>query len=129
MTSVKECVFCGMPEDQIVLNEDLIFACLDKYPVSPGHTLIVTKRHVGSWFAASAEERKAIDDAIFKLKERLDVEYEPDGYNIGVNIGRASGQTIDHLHVHLIPRYRGDIDDPWGGVRGVIPEKRLYPKK
>ncbi|MBN1571584.1 MAG: HIT family protein [Deltaproteobacteria bacterium] len=128
MTSVKGCVFCEMPEDKKILREELIFACLDKYPVAPGHTLIVTKRHVANWFEASKEERRAIDNAILALKEMLDREHRPDGYNIGVNIGRASGQTIDHLHVHLIPRYKGDVYDPWGGVRGVIPEKRLYPK-
>lgn len=128
MAAEKECVFCNMPEDKMILSEDLIFACLDRYPVTPGHVLIVTKRHVRDWFEATAEERKAIDEAILRLKKRLDSEYKPDGYNIGINVGRASGQTIDHLHVHLIPRYRGDMDDPWGGVRGVIPEKRLYPK-
>ncbi len=117
-----------MPEDKKIMSDDLVFACLDRYSVSPGHTLIVTNRHVANWFAASTEERRAIDDAIMILKERLDREHNPDGYNIGVNVGRASGQTIDHLHVHLIPRYRGDVDDPWGGVRGVIPGKRLYPK-
>ena len=117
-----------MPRENIILSKESIFACFDIYPVSPGHTLVVTKRHIESWFETTAEERRAIDDAIFELKDMLDAKFIPDGYNIGVNIGRDAGQTIDHLHVHLIPRYRGDMDDPWGGVRGVIPDKRLYPK-
>jgi diadenosine tetraphosphate (Ap4A) HIT family hydrolase len=124
-----DCVFCEMPRENIIFSKGPIFACFDIYPVSPGHTLIITERHIGSWFETTAEERKAIDDAIFELKDMLDTRFSPDGYNIGVNIGRDAGQTIDHLHVHLIPRYREDMEDPWGGVRGVIPDKRMYPKK
>jgi len=117
-----ECPFCPMPPPYF-LNE-LAAVIFDVNPVNRGHCLIVTKRHVAHFFDASAEERVAVFDLLDQAKHRLDEQLHPDGYNIGVNVGEAAGQTVRHLHVHLIPRYRGDIPDPRGGVRGVIPDKR-----
>ncbi|HKK30159.1 MAG TPA: HIT family protein, partial [Alphaproteobacteria bacterium] len=98
----------------------------DRYPVSPGHALLVPRRHVAGWFDASQEEQQALVAALEAAKRKIEKEHRPDGYNIGVNIGEAAGQTVDHLHVHLIPRYQGDIADPRGGVRHVIPAKAGY---
>ena len=118
------CVFCTI--NDIVLENDLAIAFYDKYPVNKGHLLIIPKRHVEQYFDLTDQERKAIDQLLFKGKKLLDGEYHPDGYNIGVNCGEAAGQTIFHVHVHLIPRFKGDMEDPRGGVRGVIPEKQIY---
>ena len=118
------CPFCS--PDQIIAENDLTYAIYDRYPVNPGHLLIIVKRHVAGFFETSAAERLAIDKLIVECKNLLDTKYSPDGYNIGINCGSAAGQTIFHVHVHLIPRYFGDLEDPSGGVRGVIPEKRRY---
>jgi len=95
--------------------------------VSEGHLLIVPRRHVPTWFDASTEERAAITAAIDQGRELLASRHHPDGFNIGINVGEAAGQTVFHLHVHLIPRYSGDVPDPRGGVRHVIPGKGRYP--
>lgn len=120
----SKCIFCN--QEEIILENELAWARYDKYPVSPGHLLIITKRHVADFFDITTDERKALNDLLEEAKKKLDREYSPDGYNIGVNCGAAAGQTIMHLHIHLIPRYQGDIDNPRGGVRGVIPDKRIY---
>ncbi|NLX01724.1 MAG: HIT family protein [Syntrophomonadaceae bacterium] len=120
----SKCIFCN--QEEIILDNELAWARYDKYPVSPGHLLIITKRHVADFFDTTIEERRALNSLLEECKKMLDREYSPDGYNIGVNCGTAAGQTIMHLHIHLIPRYQGDIDNPRGGVRGVIPEKRIY---
>lgn len=120
----SKCIFCN--QEEIILKNELAWARYDKYPVSPGHLLIITKRHVADFFDTTIEERRALNDLLEECKKMLDREYSPDGYNIGVNCGTAAGQTIMHLHIHLIPRFRGDIDNPRGGVRGVIPDKRIY---
>lgn len=122
-----DCPFCGDPE--IVIKNDLAFAHFDSYPVNPGHCLVITRRHVGEYFQATAEEKAAIWALVDEMKTVVDREYHPDGYNIGVNIGKAAGQSIPHLHIHLIPRYTGDMEDPRGGVRGVIPDKQKYVRK
>ena len=118
------CPFCLINEYEI--ENEVAFAIFDKYPVNKGHLLIIPKRHVEQYFDLTSEERQAIDDLLFKGKELLDQQYQPDGYNVGINCGEVAGQTIFHVHVHLIPRYKGDIEEPRGGVRGVIPEKRMY---
>jgi len=118
------CPFCDYPET--VFENDLALALYDRHPVTPGHMLIVPKRHCADFFEVTGEERRAIADLIDRCKRHLDREFHPDGYNIGINCGEAAGQTVFHLHVHLIPRYRGDVQDPRGGVRGVIPDKRVY---
>jgi diadenosine tetraphosphate (Ap4A) HIT family hydrolase len=120
------CPFCEIPKNIIIKENDLSIAVYDKYPVNKGHILIITKRHVIDYFDASEEEKSSLFNLMEKCKKFLDKEYKPDGYNIGLNCGTDAGQTIMHLHLHLIPRYKNDIDDPTGGVRGVIPEKRIY---
>ena len=104
----------------------LAMAIRDAYPVSPGHTLIIPKRHVASLFDTTCEERLSMFELVDKAKHALDAELQPAAYNIGVNDGTAAGQTIFHLHVHLIPRYTDDDDDPRGGVRWIFPEKAKY---
>ncbi len=121
------CPFCDIDNLNIVLKNDHCFAVFDKYPVNKGHMLIIPFRHFGSFFDATKDEILAIYELLIDAKNYLDKKYSPDGYNVGVNIGRVSGQTIMHLHVHLIPRYKGDIENPIGGVRGVIPSKMIYP--
>ncbi|HJJ81739.1 MAG TPA: HIT family protein [Methanocorpusculum sp.] len=119
------CPFCG-GEGEILGNE-LAFARYDAFPVSPGHLLVMSRRHVADWFDLTDDEQEAIFSLIREGKALLDAEFSPDGYNIGINCKEAAGQTVFHVHVHLIPRYAGDVENPRGGVRGVIPEKRNYP--
>ena len=110
-----------------VANNALAFAIRDAFPVSPGHTLVVPRRLFASWFEATAEERAAIFELVDAVRRQLDAsEAPPCGYNIGINVGAAAGQTVAHLHVHVIPRYEGDVPDPRGGVRHVIPGKGNY---
>ena len=97
---------------------DLTYTIRDGFAVSPGHTLILTKRHAPTFFDLTLEEQAAISAAIQKAKQVLDAEFNPDGYNIGINNGEFAGQSIPHLHVHLIPRYQGDVENPKGGVPG-----------
>lgn len=124
--SNKTCLFCHLPDGRIVDSSALALVIRDAYPVSPGHTLIIPKRHIGSFFEATSEERQELlallDQAQLKLLEEL----SPDAFNIGINDGAAAGQTIAHLHIHLIPRYLNDQADPRGGVRWIIPEKAKY---
>ena len=122
--TIENCPFCVRPEE--ILSNKLAYARYDKYPVCEGHLLIIPYRHVSSYFDLTPEEKTAIFDLFEQAKNLLDREWKPDGYNIGVNVGEAAGQTVWHVHVHLIPRYKGDMDDPRGGVRGVIPEKQKY---
>jgi diadenosine tetraphosphate (Ap4A) HIT family hydrolase len=98
----------------------------DSYPVSPGHALIVPKPHVSDWFAAPAELQAELSGLIETAKTEIEKQHQPDGYNVGFNAGTAAGQTVDHLHIHIIPRYAGDLEDPRGGVRSVIPDKAVY---
>jgi len=106
-----------------------VTALWDSYPVSPGHALLVTRRHVATWFDATPEERLELMAAIDIVRAAIISCHKPDGFNVGVNIGRAAGQTVFHLHVHVIPRYEGDVEDPTGGIRGVIPAKGNYLKQ
>ena len=124
----KDCPFCNLPPDRIISESDLTFTIRDAFPVSPGHTLILPKRHVASIFDLDIMEKAAMLGALEEAKKDLDREFSPTGYNFGVNDGEAAGQTIPHVHVHLIPRYEGDTEDPRGGVRWVFPEKAKYWK-
>lgn len=108
------------------MRNDFAIVIRDAYPVSPGHTLVVPARHVASFFDTTPGERTAMLDLLDAAKRQLQVEFDPAGYNIGVNDGAAAGQTVGHLHIHLIPRYPGDQPDPRGGVRWVIPERADY---
>lgn len=120
------CPFCNPLNEEVVLANNLCYARYDKYPVSPGHLLLIPFRHIPALFDATDAEQIALLALLREAKALLDGELHPDGYNIGVNVGPAAGQTVMHLHVHVIPRYAGDVDDPRGGVRGAIPEKRVY---
>ena len=120
------CPFCNISKDQIIKENKFVYAIYDKYTVNRGHILIITKEHIKDYFEASPEVKKSLFGLMEECKIYLDDKYNPDGYNIGLNCGKEAGQTIMHLHLHLIPRYNGDIEDPTGGVRGVIPEKRVY---
>ena len=122
----SSCPFCNLPKEEILYSSNLVLTFHDRFPVSEGHTLIITKRHIPSFFDATEQERKEIDVAIQEMKVYLDDKFSPDGYNIGVNVGESAGQSVPHLHVHLIPRYIGDMENPRGGVRGVIPSKQSY---
>ncbi|MEM5295435.1 HIT family protein [Burkholderia sp. JPY481] len=125
----SQCPFCVLPVGRIVDRNDAGVAVRDAYPVSPGHTLIISSRHVGSLFELSTPEREQLFSLIDRAKGVLDEQYRPDAYNIGINDGVAAGQTVPHLHIHLIPRYKGDLPDPRGGVRWIIPKKADYWSK
>lgn len=114
---MSECVFCNMTKDDYILENDHAFCIEDKHPVNKGHILVIPKRHFDSYFDIRDIELLAINDMIKQLKNLLDMKYEPDGYNIGVNVGLEAGQTIFHLHFHIIPRYQGDVEKPAGGIR------------
>ncbi|HJJ95961.1 MAG TPA: HIT family protein [Methanocorpusculum sp.] len=120
------CPFCK--HNSVVLENELAYAKMDEYPVSPGHMLIISKRHISDWFSLTEEETTAILELLNIAKQHLESVYHPDGFNIGINCGEAAGQTIFHVHVHLIPRYHGDVKNPRGGVRGVIANKQNYPE-
>ena len=126
MEGMRECPFCRPADDEVVLQGHLWYAKWDRYPVSPGHLLLIPCRHVAGLFDATEEEMAELPRLLQEAKALLDKQFHPDGYNVGVNCGEAAVQTVMHLHVHLIPRYSGDMDDPRGGVRGVIPERRIY---
>lgn len=121
-----DCPFCSLDSDSIVWASELALAFRDSFPVSRGHTLIVPRRHVETWFDATVEEQRALMDGVDAVKRALDHSHRPDGFNVGFNAGLAAGQTVMHLHVHVIPRYEGDVDDPRGGVRFVIPVRGNY---
>jgi diadenosine tetraphosphate (Ap4A) HIT family hydrolase len=110
------------------MKNDYAMAVYDGYPVTKGHMLIIPKRHIVSLFEASIEEQMSLLDLLAKAHAQLLEEENPDGFNIGINDGAAAGQTVMHLHIHLIPRYSGDTDDPRGGVRWIMPEKAPYWK-
>ena len=120
------CPFCDVAADRCFYQGERVVGLWDAFPVSDGHALLVTRRHVASWFEATAEERQELLEAVDAAKAAIEASHTPDGYNIGINIGRAAGQTIFHLHVHVIPRYTGDVPDPRGGVRHVIPDRANY---
>jgi diadenosine tetraphosphate (Ap4A) HIT family hydrolase len=121
---MRDCPFCEV--NDAVLESAQAYARFDAHPVTPGHLLLLPRRHVASYFEATADERAALFELLDAGKALLDDRFKPDGYNIGVNVGAVAGQTVMHLHVHLIPRYRGDVAEPRGGVRGVIPGRQHY---
>ena len=125
--SNAESPFLLRPLAEWIVSNALAFAIRDAFPVSLGHTLIVPRRLIESWFEATAQEREAIFELVDAVRRQLDKsDNPPQGYNIGINVGPAAGQTVAHLHVHVIPRYEGDVPDPRGGVRLVIPGKGNY---
>lgn len=124
--SKASCPFCALPAERILLLADEALIIRDAFPVSPGHTLVIPRRHIGSFFELTDAERACMVELLAKAKAELDRSFQPDGFNIGINDGAAAGQTVPHLHLHLIPRYRGDAPDPRGGVRWVLPAKAKY---
>jgi len=122
----KPCPFCHLAPERIIFSNEHAVAFEDAYPVSPGHALAIPRRHVGSWFDLAPEERLAILDLIDRLRARLVETRVPAAFNIGMNDGQAAGQTVPHVHMHLIPRYEGDRPDPRGGVRWIFPDKAVY---
>lgn len=123
---MSDCPFCTLPKQRILLASDLGLVVRDAFPISPGHTLIIPTRHIGSFFDLSSYEREDLMSLLAAAKANVETEFKPDGYNIGINDGPAAGQTVPHLHIHLIPRYKGDLPDPRGGVRWIIPDKADY---
>ena len=122
----SNCPFCQLDAARIAFADDVTLVIRDAFPVSPGHTLIIPRRHVGSFFELTPPERASMFELLTQAKAELDGTLQPDGFNIGINDGAAAGQTVAHLHLHLIPRYRGDTPDPRGGVRWVLPAKAKY---
>lgn len=122
------CAFCRLEPSKVVAANDHAVAFLDGFPVTPGHTLVVPKRHINSFFEATREEQAALFELVAQVREKLLAEHGPDGFNIGINDGAAAGQTVMHTHIHLIPRYAGDTEDPRGGVRWIMPVKAPYWK-
>lgn len=125
-SSSSPCLFCDPPPESILKRFQHCFALQDAYPISPGHLLIIPYEHVETWFHAPEWVQKDMYQALEVMKKTLDHEREPDGFNIGMNCHEAAGQSVMHLHMHLIPRYQGDVKDPKGGIRGVIPGKQKY---
>ncbi len=123
---MNACPFCILEPSRIIHQTPLVVVVRDGFPVSEGHTLVIPKRHVGSFFDLTENERTDMFLLLDQAKADLDKVHHPDGYNIGINDGPAAGQTVPHLHLHLIPRYEGDQADPRGGIRWVIPEKADY---
>lgn len=121
----QTCPFCAIQRKALAENEHCI-AIPDKYPVSEGHTLVVSRRHVADYFELSDEEKSACWDLVDDMKKQLETEYNPDGWNIGINTGSVAGQTVFHFHCHIIPRYEGDMEDPRGGVRHSVEGKGYY---
>jgi diadenosine tetraphosphate (Ap4A) HIT family hydrolase len=115
-----------MPRERIVAENESAYVIRDGFPVSPGHTLVIPKRHAATFFDVNQVERDAMLGLVDRAKAELDEKFSPAGYNIGINNGPAAGQTVMHLHIHLIPRYEGDQKDPRGGVRWIFPEKADY---
>lgn len=126
MESQKQCIFCNLASERIIAENELCLAIRDGFPVSEGHTLIIPKRHVADYFDLTSDEIAAMQAMMKESKCQLDNTLHPDGYNVGVNVNAAAGQTVFHVHMHLIPRYIGDVENPKGGVRGVIPRKQKY---
>ena len=123
----SDCVFCSLAADRKILSETATaVAFYDIFPVSKGHVLVIPKRHVANYFELTNHEQRALWLLINRCKQIVDKEFHPDGFNIGININEEAGQTVMHAHVHLIPRYKGDVENPRGGVRGVIPKMKEY---
>lgn len=124
---MDNCVFCQkFDESRVIYEDSLWIGILDGFPVSEGHTLLIPKRHCETYFDLGSYEAKTIHEAVKTIKDYLDETYHPNGYNIGINCGEASGQTVKHCHIHIIPRYDGDVENPRGGVRGCIPSRMNY---
>ena len=124
------CIFCKIIKEELQFENKLAYSSIDSYPISEFHSLIVPKRHVKTYFELTNEEIHACNDLILKTKEKiLKQDSSVKGFNIGTNAGKVAGQSIMHCHIHLIPRREGDVENPQGGVRSVIPKKQHYKRK
>lgn len=120
------CHFCYPNLKDILYEGDTVYVYRNGYPVNPGHSLVIPKRHINNLGDLTGREVAEIKKVINQRIKEIKTEHNPDGFNIGLNLGEAAGQTIPHLHIHVIPRYKGDVENPRGGVRGVIPSKQSY---
>ena len=125
MNENKPCPFCNVEREKI-LETEMSFAIYDGFPVNDGHALIIPNRHTANYFDLSLEEQKDCIELLNRVKGIVQEKYNPAGFNVGININEAAGQTVPHVHIHLIPRYVGDVEEPRGGVRGVIPKRKSY---
>ncbi len=124
------CIFCKIRKEELQFENQLAYSSKDSYPVSEFHSLIVPKRHVNTYFDLTEAEIQACNYLILKTKEKiLKLDSSVKGFNIGSNAGKVAGQSIMHCHIHLIPRREGDVENPQGGVRSVIPSKQHYKRK
>ena len=117
--SVPGCIFCLPSAEEIVLQSEHFYSAFDKFPVNPGHLLIVSRRHVADFFDLREVEAAELFRVLASARTFLQTQFRPDGYNIGINCGEAAGQTVMHFHLHLIPRFAGDVENPRGGVRNL----------
>ena len=125
MTAI-ECPFCNLPEEQVLARTDRAGACYDRCPVSRGHVLVIPEDHIGSLLELPEKDLTELWSLVAYIRNQLKVQYQPAGFNIGINEGVAAGQTVAHAHIHIIPRYAGDVADPRGGIRWVVPAKAKY---
>jgi diadenosine tetraphosphate (Ap4A) HIT family hydrolase len=125
-TTENPCPFCSLRSEQVIAGNPLAVVVRDAFPLSPGHCLVIPRRHVASFFDCTTEERAAMMALLDAAKVVLDREHRPAAYNLGLNNGRVAGQTVMHVHLHLIPRYTGDAVDPRGGVRWIFPDRAAY---
>lgn len=121
------CLFCSIPPERVIAINDLAYAIRDGFPVTPLHTLVIPKRHVEDYFGLTQAELQACHELLIQLRSRILAEdARVEGFNVGMNAGAVAGQTIFHCHIHLIPRRTGDVENPRGGIRHVIPGKGFY---
>ncbi len=123
-----KCPFCHPREGEVIFSSELVKGVWDTYPLNPGHVLLVPHRHIARWFDATPEEQVALTSAIEQATAAIEEQYSPEGFNIGFNDRKAAGQSVPHLHIHIIPRYEGDVPDSRGGIRNIIPARAEYPK-
>lgn len=123
----RPCLFCT-PRGVSHENE-YAYSTRDSYPVSPGHSLVIPRRHCSNFFELTSKEMNACFELLVIEQETVNKELHPDGYNVGINIDSAGGQTIRHVHIHLVPRFVGDHPRPQGGIRQILPDKADYPRK
>ncbi len=127
MNQEKECIFCNVPKEKIIAKNEFSFAIRDGFPVTDLHTLIIPNRHAVDYFELNKEELTDCDNLLHQVrKEIIEIDNSVEGFNIGINCGMVAGQTIFHCHIHLIPRRQGDVNNPKGGVRHLIPGKGFY---
>jgi len=126
-TENPDCPFCNPDsERELIVESATAYAIYDKFPVNDGHALIIPKKHCEDYFDLTFREQAACMFMLNKVKEIVSAKFNPDGFNVGINVGEKGGQSVNHVHIHLIPRYNGDVEKPKGGVRGVIPDKQKY---